>query len=568
MAENLGEFIKDKKIPGKVRSIVEHKVMGRSLKEIAYDKLEDFNKKAADSIPSLLANPNQGFSSYDEINGAERALALESFTKVEFVNPQERIVLLKKIRQSAPLIRKLIQEDPEPKVLHTLRFLFAKPVGRNFTANQSAAEVSLIRSIHGSVVPTVVDRLVAACDTFDNLDDSQKFSVVASDSRDFFAHYLDDVTSNERIDKSLFRAVAKGLGRYVESVHNYPSDNRNEMRYRRSLETAIVYGDSTERSRYKDGLLSVLKAKDISTTSEILCDWLLDNPLKKPKEVLNFKKEVFLRYADSLGIDGRILLANWTYYDKLKRGNWLQENRGQADLYDTTDSLQVVSAENIRSILKLEAMRPGATKVLFDEFGIVFFGRYDPVMLADQYDTRNDTGGEWGVYVGAYPDHNDAHYQYTDLLNKMRLDLGGIKLRIYETGSKVDLLHKINEGRKKYGPLSFFMLTGHGQHDAIQLSYTTNQWLYKRDFERTGSKALRLAFRDDAIAILNSCDTGRWKGIGQTASGALEIKLYAPGRPTHVEKIEVDTSRKKGGPLIPEYSKKVGRKFEKGKFKF
>ncbi len=552
-----------KGIREKARVIVDHLVLKKSLRDIAYQKMDSDNKAAADMIPQILNDPERSFSTWEEVRAAERALSFQSFTGVDFVTPEERITLLKKIQMSESVVANAIDSNEtvqEATMLFSL--LRAKTPTYSYTQEQSNQENTLIQSILESHLPRFAERLettiISAEKTYQGkLNNS---NLVPNNLASFLVNEYE-----KGLKQQTKQRCADALGLYAITVNSRPALGQDSMHQRWIYEAVIANGSPESKAKLKESILDVINNKDHAPQKiiENIANWLMDNPPLKNKIFLDFKNDIVQTYLKSKGLDPVSFVSHWNY-DIVKN---LEVKKTQNDAFaqnmETQDRLQIVSADNLTNLIRIEASRPGAVRYLNNNFGIVFFGRYETKTLIRQYDQR-DEKAEWGIYVNAYPDHNFSAYSDGPMLEKMAGNLGNSKLRIMEVGSKRDLLHLINQGRHKYGKLKFGIISGHGTTDSIQLSYDDTDSLTSNDVSRKGFESISLAFTDDAIIMLNSCDTGKWFGIASQASGILRRVVYGPRVSTSI----IDFKYKKVGgknEISPIYDGAKGARYNKGR---
>lgn len=200
---------------------------------------------------------------------------------------------------------------------------------------------------------------------------------------------------------------------------------------------------------------------------------------------------------------------------------------------------------NFDEIQELEKRRPGAARVLFEEFGIRMFGRYGWETLVAQYDNHKDTDKPFGIVLYPISDHNGAFYQDVRIIDSLReqLEEQGYLLRIVEAGSKFELGRRLVGLDKQYGnhhKISFAVIGGHGTTTSIQFGGNDpKHLLMAEDLHGTGIRRSGKFFEDHPTIILASCSTGARRGIGQQLSKTLGATVIAPDKPTSLGYIYV-----------------------------
>lgn len=212
-----------------------------------------------------------------------------------------------------------------------------------------------------------------------------------------------------------------------------------------------------------------------------------------------------------------------------------------------------VFENNLKMLKKMEALRPGIAKTLYEEFGVLNYSRYPMDMLIDQYDHCNDTESNYGLLLFGTADYNGAFLCSTDSIKSLYQDAKktGMQLRICEADTKIGLAKSLVKLRRRYAKkISFAVVGGHGSHDSIQLGGPMEeQHIYSRDLEGDGVLALHDFFEDGATIILASCDTGMYGGIAHTLYNRTGFHLVAPDNATNVLSLRLVD---KNGRLTPE----------------
>lgn len=198
---------------------------------------------------------------------------------------------------------------------------------------------------------------------------------------------------------------------------------------------------------------------------------------------------------------------------------------------------------NFEVIRALESEKPGSASFLHDSYGITFFGRYPISLLLKQYDAETDAETPYGIAILPYSDWNGAFYGTRSLFEQMQEQLGEhVLLRCAEAKTSTGLLRHVIGFYRKFGKITFALLGGHGQTDAIQFgdaSHGQRSALKIEDLAGSGSERAQKYFAEHPTIILSSCSTGAEGGIGQKLSEKLGAIVLAPAVPTAPINIDI-----------------------------
>ncbi|HLD79963.1 MAG TPA: hypothetical protein VJA18_05380 [Candidatus Nanoarchaeia archaeon] len=271
----------------------------------------------------------------------------------------------------------------------------------------------------------------------------------------------------------------------------------------------------------------------------------MSNRLKDNPELNKNIRSQFLTILEGHGLDGEEILRSWLQTGK----------PGERKLL-----------ENMGAVLRLEKRKPGVTKVLFDEFNIRNFGRYPVEALLSQAEELDDRTTPYGMLIYPLADWNQAFFEDVGTIGHLYRQLLqlGYNLRISESENKLDLVHSLNRARKRFGPMQFAVIGGHGDRDHIEFGRNDRGNLSVEDFSTKGARATSLAFVDDPTIVLISCSTGQKGGVAQQIS-QLGGEVIAPDQTTGINMIEV--SKSKIGRLVFNviYQEEAAVKFTRGK---
>ena len=382
-------------------------------------------------------------------------------------------------------------------------------------------------------------------------------------------------------------------------------DDLNELRKLHT--TPDAYGGSTDHvSEYTfSNIIANTKNRDLLKKVLAISE---SDPYKKevnvnyeellskdyPPYLQERKRDVAKFLAEKNGLDGGIV-EKWA---KAKESRGKNENG---------DDIYIESyKQNIDAVMRLEKMRPGAAKELYEKFGIANFNRYREEMLIHQLDVENDNL-PYGVVVFPEADWNGAFFQDKSMLEDARKQLldGGYEMRVIETGSQLGMARKMNKFHQKYEPaghkMSFIFLAGHGSQSSVQLGVNENvlpeidtgpppiesqfkskmeydeafgkwrsnledtiegrkksssdprQTIMAEDLKDGGGSGIRRAsekwFDENVPVVFVSCSTGVENGIADVTARELGFTTTGPDRPTNVKKVDVKFDQQ-GKPIF------------------
>jgi|GEM_PF-3891227 len=233
------------------------------------------------------------------------------------------------------------------------------------------------------------------------------------------------------------------------------------------------------------------------------------------------------------------------------------------------------------SLTHIQAMnrdRPGAAKHMHDTYNMKVFGRYSQAALFRIYD--EDKAGvkpdHSAMVIAPQDDHNGAFYESPHVYDEM-VKLGG---RIYEAGSKNDVARAVLAQRKRFGPIDYAYVAGHGSPESIQFGLGKPGRMELTDLENMSDRWGN-AFAPDAQIVLMSCSTGKAKGehvglvhrkvdargcstmtfnvspkragMGETLSEKLERDVTAPAMDTNIVDLRAEEVPGKKPKLVVNY---------------
>lgn len=202
---------------------------------------------------------------------------------------------------------------------------------------------------------------------------------------------------------------------------------------------------------------------------------------------------------------------------------------------------------NINRLKILEQARPGIAKTLFEQFGIMDFGRYPAALLLDQFDHREEDV-PYGVIIYPRDDYSGAFYHDEDIFGDLKRSLEGkYHLRVIEADGKYSLARRLISLNNRYGDknkISFGIIGGHGTKDSIAFGSKregtpdkSRGHLLPDDLLHPGAQRSKEFFEKGCTLVLVSCSTGENEGIGQKLSEVFGCEVIAPDKPTGISSI-------------------------------
>lgn len=202
--------------------------------------------------------------------------------------------------------------------------------------------------------------------------------------------------------------------------------------------------------------------------------------------------------------------------------------------------------KNMERIYDLELHRPGSAKILYTQFGIRNFARYDLGDLIEQYDLRDDVGHDWVLAVTSVGDHNGA---FASMYHKERKKADDqATTRFIEAKDPDELERFLTEMKAKYAThkkAQYGILGGHGTAKGIALSNKEDNRVSRHDILRKIGPIIASILDADGefgkkVLILASCSTGKTDEtlypVGRTfaISG---ITTYAPKKDAWIRRV-------------------------------
>ncbi len=232
------------------------------------------------------------------------------------------------------------------------------------------------------------------------------------------------------------------------------------------------------------------------------------------------------------GVDGKDAITAWSKSYMLNK-------------FNTGPRLR----DNLKRMNEIEEKFPGASALLYREFGIRNFERYDRETLISQCNEFDDNKKRYGIVLFSTSDWNGSIRDTSDLItSSLRDQLSGrFNLRVLEASSRMEIVRHLIKNSRRYGQIAFAFIVGHGAENKIIFGGTAERYsLRVADLTGSGAQKTRKFFEDNPTLILASCNAGTRGGIAQKLSSVLNATVIAPPTspfiPTNVESIHLNIS--------------------------
>jgi len=201
-------------------------------------------------------------------------------------------------------------------------------------------------------------------------------------------------------------------------------------------------------------------------------------------------------------------------------------------------------SDNFNIIGQLEEFRPGAFKLLHEEYGITGFHRYGVSFLLEQLENHGNTDKPYGLIISAVSDHNGALKvpQGADRFLEKFKDY--YYVRAIEAEGSIELGRKLLEMDKLYGDehkISFVFVKAHGEEEFVYLD--SSRWGLGAISANSRVQSAQKLFVQEPLFRLDSCSTGAYGGIAQTLSEQLHATVSAPVAPSATVKYGAEMSK-------------------------
>jgi hypothetical protein len=250
----------------------------------------------------------------------------------------------------------------------------------------------------------------------------------------------------------------------------------------------------------------------------------------------------------------------------------------------------VYERANLTRIAELEKERTGICKTLFEEFDIINFARWPMDMMIRQYDDRNNADLQYGSIVAAASDAHGTMWMHGQALAGLFRQLDEMEpraaVRVYETDNKIGMARAWVTAGRRYGPMGFRVVVGHGSEEGVglgDLKHSTNdpadmkfskdnspaEVLTKYDFEEAAplkhGRTTRRFSTPKCKTVVVSCITGADEGVVQRASEVYpDEEIIAPSLSVSLQ--ELTASRDADGDLDIDVAYGMNRGGEKRRF--
>lgn len=243
------------------------------------------------------------------------------------------------------------------------------------------------------------------------------------------------------------------------------------------------------------------------------------------------------------------------------------ENFGVSDIITGEKMAETLGFNDFEISINLgfaiNAVGEEKTKKLHEEYGIIYFGRYDKKLLEETYNAIDpEYKKEMPVLLAVYTkeDWNGAFYNDRDKHEDLEK---AYKMIIYETDTDYGFRNAISNTFKRHGDIDVLVVGGHGHPNKIALGSGNKETNILDLSDKDELAYLRYMFTANPKIILQSCSTGKKvDGIGAVLSDVFDATLWAPVDPAGMQRIVLD-----GNSLLEDiqYLDSDCRKFVNGK---
>ena len=255
--------------------------------------------------------------------------------------------------------------------------------------------------------------------------------------------------------------------------------------------------------------------------------------------------KLFIYKACTLSeIDENIKTKTWKYIDKLLA----DFNMNTKDIFNPwfnieKDLWEGDIEDHINKMSELEKARPGAVRILFNEFGITLFKKYPAELLIEQFDKRN-VDMPYGIYATTHEGRENALGVEQRFSNPKLLVEKGVTLRFFEFSNPLGLIKKVATLDKRYGEknkISFAILSAHGntKGDKAFLGGIERKYVSSEDLTPEWIEYLKNFFTKNPRFLFISCYLGKEDQFAQTFTEINEAEVFAAHQAVNNESSEI-----------------------------
>jgi hypothetical protein len=216
----------------------------------------------------------------------------------------------------------------------------------------------------------------------------------------------------------------------------------------------------------------------------------------------------------------------------------------------------IIIANNMVRIQELESRTPGASRQLYEAWGICNFGRYPASVLSGQYmadmrekelpkDKREKMKNV--IMVNPYGDWNGAFSDESYMINHLNKQMvnGGYRFRICECGKNIGAARRLMEFNRRYGPIDVAVIGAHSSGDKIWFGPQDQESFNLRGAQKGDPQQvakielIRACFSDDGHIIFRSCSVGKPGGLASETHELFEIDTHGPLVPSSLRSISL-----------------------------
>lgn len=257
--------------------------------------------------------------------------------------------------------------------------------------------------------------------------------------------------------------------------------------------------------------------------------FILEKVIRKDRTHHPYESDVFEIYSEQRIID---LLNKYELPAKKFMDTW--RLTGYVINHDDVGYWKMATY-HIKCMEYLEDQGSGVTKTLYETFGLINFGRYDPNSLLEQYHKRDDKYCDWTFVFTSCFDHN---YSFDSSYGIWKTFSEGFKaiekynnptIRYIEAGSKKDFNEILESLKDRYKTKATFgIIASHANEHGMTAFNTYNvDLIFKIDKHLSYFEFMkfRKLIVPNGILLLFGCEVMKLNSVMQSFSNLLKIRV-------------------------------------------
>jgi hypothetical protein len=346
--------------------------------------------------------------------------------------------------------------------------------------------------------------------------------------------------------ESAYRLITPDLTDRIPQAAYDP--NRYGKEYRLVTELEVLLWEEPHAHYLKEPLTTVLKTYFLSVPPQNL----FSTPLFKfidghtdqyghLRFMQGFKevKDAFYSYAEGV-LKENGFPPEWVHA-------WTRNQIGEQPFY--------FAHQNLSALFSLHHERPGSPQLLYNEYGIVNFARYPLDILINQVDLHTKQV-PYGLVVNAHTDWNGAlgSYPAQAVLTGFHAQVkDALPIRIIEIANRRDGARKLIMLDDRFGDEhkpEYVLVRAHGSPEVIEFSDSFKGFDRANSLTKEFVESLRFSriaeiLPESPVIILQSCSTGKSKGIGQSIARSIPgSSVIAPTKNAGASNLSYDRTKK------------------------